>query len=47
MKEQFEALGAPFKDRGRRVTEMVKAMRQMKPRTRSPGTATSTTCTTS
>ncbi|MEU8795365.1 TIGR03619 family F420-dependent LLM class oxidoreductase [Streptomyces sp. NPDC048643] len=29
MKEQFAALGAPFKDRGRRVTEMVNAMRQM------------------
>jgi probable F420-dependent oxidoreductase len=29
MKEQFELLGAPFKDRGRRTTEMVKAMRHM------------------
>jgi probable F420-dependent oxidoreductase len=29
MKEQFAALDAPFKDRGRRVTEMVNAMRQM------------------
>jgi probable F420-dependent oxidoreductase len=29
MKEQFEILGAPFKDRGRRTTEMVKAMRHM------------------
>ena len=29
MKEQFDALGAPFKDRGRRVTEMVNAMRHM------------------
>ncbi|QQZ16674.1 MULTISPECIES: LLM class F420-dependent oxidoreductase [Rhodococcus] len=29
MKEQFELLGAPFKDRGRRTTEMVNAMRHM------------------
>jgi probable F420-dependent oxidoreductase len=29
MKEQFELLGAPFKDRGRRTTEMVRAMRHM------------------
>jgi probable F420-dependent oxidoreductase len=29
MKEQFQLLDAPFKDRGRRVTEMVNAMRQM------------------
>lgn len=29
MKEQFELLGAPFKDRGKRTTEMVNAMRHM------------------
>jgi probable F420-dependent oxidoreductase len=29
MKEQFDLLGAPFKDRGRRTTEMVNAMRHM------------------
>lgn len=47
MKEQFDILGAPFKDRGRRVTEMINAMRHMWTEDESTSPATSTTCTTS